>query len=285
MRLATLAITSLLLSSQTYSFEDTSPMPMMAEPQQEDSVDNEASNQEIVRSFSTVYKKKGKPRLAVFWNRKFDDQLSQWEQVARGSVSMQASLETEGHLPSSESEKDANGKALAKALGSAYIERKNPAQYRHGLGETSDFEFGSGFVQRMSSAGTKIIDRSTIMRLMQSNKQDTAGAEVITDRQVVETDALKGYADYIAELVFTRNSSAPVGMSFLVTVKDINTGEIVTMFKSDGEPPTVQQKAKLQVTDHGYDYVDDNNSDINPTDVGGQIALEMMSALTQVWIN
>lgn len=141
-----------------------------------------------------------------------------------------------------------------------------------------------------------MLDRSMILRLT-DNKTTKKGV----DYQLNETSALEGYADYLAEILMTPDEYAPIGMSFLVTIKDVSTGAIVAMLSSDGELKDLKDlfNDNWYVDNSGYNWVDgrppeqkwviDSDGykviDLEPSPklVGQQLAIELISELNSIW--
>lgn len=316
-----LAVFSGLVSFTSLADQLAAPAPMLAPPQPV--LTSEAWNEEqrtknvkplsargdILSQFRSAYDNSGNPGIAIFWNRKFSDRLSQWEALARRSVTGEAStnaadiFKKQGDIkkedvlgsaigslnnskPSGEvlGSYERNVQGGSRILAAEYIERKLDKEQRLGMGESRDFEFNAGFMQPFLSSSAKIIDRQAIMRLVERDNARDAGSEMIADYQKVETDALIGYADYLAEIVFTPNSSADLGMSFMVSVKEVATGRVVAMFKSDGTPPKKPvQPDQYIATASGYQKAVPEDKVGTPQEVGEQLAYETMEALTRIW--
>jgi hypothetical protein len=97
----------------------------------------------------------------------------------------------------------------------------------------------------------------------------------------VETDALRKYSDYIAEIIPANDSE------FMITVKDIKSGRIVTMFKSSGQSrsdaPAAQQ---WQATSRGFRKdaaAQQPQQSQTLYQLGEQLAVETMINLANSW--
>lgn len=290
--------------------QDPAAMPMMADP-----IDGKKSQEEtllnysqVKRAFQAAYSNVGEPSIAIFWNRKFDDQLSQWQADRRHSITgegsstasdifqKQGDIQQEDALnatvsaignaqPSGEilGSYERNTQGGSRILAAEYYESRKEQAKRRGLGEAADFEFGSGFMGPFLEQKANILDRDTIMRLVERDNTEEAGSEMIADYQKIETDALIGFADYFAEVLMTRDYEADLGMSFMVSIKEVATGRIVTMFKSAATPPEEDsKKAKFIATSSGYKKVASFET-TSPEDVGTQLAHETMVALSKIW--
>jgi len=212
----------------------------------------------VLNLFSDLYKKRGEPSIAIFWNRKFDSQLSQWKANDGGGL----------------------------------VENKEAQQPgREKLGEVESFEFSAGYMQPFLETSTKIIDREAIMRLTAHGASNDDnywykryGYRPTLDYQKVETKALVGYAQYFTEIIFASGKNTDVDVSFMVTVKEVSTGRVVAMFKSDGRPPIKKNLPQRWVAKNsGYELGMPSNELVLPKEVGKQLAYETMEALVKVW--
>lgn len=235
----------------------------------------------IINSFRQAYSKTGQPKLAVFWNRKFDDQLSQWYQVSRSTQTKTASnryeLSSDPAITRSINYDD-------KVAYTQYKEVRLDTRDRAGFNEADAFEFSSGFTSTLIDVPTKIIDRDTIMRLMDRKNAKDMGAALISDNQKVETDALVGYADYLAEILLARDPSAETGWSFMVSVMSLNDGRVVAKFKSEAKTPETPPEERWVATSKGYQKTTiRKEKESSLAQVGEQLAFETMHALTKAW--
>jgi hypothetical protein len=244
------------------------------------------AREELASNFLTAYKQEGEPKIAIFWNKKFDDQLSQWSATSRISTTGETSTDTKDKFePNSANEGYVrNTSGGSRIVEAKYTEEKIEAKKRDGFGELNDFSFSGGFVQSLLESGVYIIDRDAIMRLMQRDSAKSSGAEMISDAKKIETDALLGYADLLAEIVFSKEFSAasPMNREFLVTVKEISTGRLITMFRSSAMPSNIN---KFKASESGYDSVNVNLKDgsFRPELAGEQLAYELMQKLVKIW--
>ncbi len=239
---------------------------------------------QIANSFGRAYDNAGRPAIAIFWNRKFDDQLSQWYQTLRTSQTGESSSQVEDKFePKSGSEEEAYQRNISgggKIVSSQYIEKREKEQQREGLAEADQFEFAAGYTSTFLDVPAKILDRKAIMRIIQRDNARQAGAEMISDYQKIEADALIGYADYLAEVVLTKDASAATGFAFMVSVKSVSDGQVVAMFKSKGNSP-LASTSKWQASAGGYKQKSGGLG--TPNEVGEQLAFETMTALSKAW--
>jgi len=291
MRLTKLLVVLLsILTFITHSQEEHKPGKMLAPPASSKKVvvkDPQTERNEILKDFKSAYKKEGMPSIAIFWNRKFDDQLSQWYQEIRLSQTGEKSVKVSDKFEPKGGDEPAyerNVSGGGKIVSAQYVETRQDKKIREGFQESDSFDFSSGFTNIFLTIPAKIVDREAIMRLIQRDNSEEAGAEMISDFQKVETDALIGYADYLAEVILTPDPSGDTGWAFMVTVKSINDGQIIAMFKSTGNKPLDStQKAKWVTTSNGYEKQMPKRDITKPNGVGEQLAYETMKSLIKIW--
>lgn len=291
-------ILCIVLFISTYALSslavDHASMPMLTDPPSETETETEpaVSREDIVKIFSDSYQREGDPTIAIFWNRKFDDQLSQWEATHRrirekhvvgNPLQPSSSEDTNSRGELDDSLKEQN-KGERSVLISNYSERRANQQSRFGLGEGETFEFEAGYSQILIANKVKIIDRSAIMRIIERDNARESKTETLADYQKIETDALIGYADYLAEILFIKDNTADMGMAFMVTIKEVATGKIAAMFKSKGEV-VKNEKVETQwvVTANGYKLEELEGDMVTPNDIGEQLAFETMHNLCKGW--
>lgn len=230
----------------------------------------------IRSDFQQAHTGAGRPTLAVFWNRQLDDQLSQWYTGSRTISTHNNYWKGEGFTATQE----------RLDVETRFDDRPQP-------NELAGFEFDSGFTRTLLGTGVSLVDRSAIMRLTHSDAAEVADGIIAADYQQIEIDALKGYADLIAEILFVEGGESE--LVFLVTIKEVATGQIVTKFRS--KPYSFGQRYEEQwvTTANGYEKmsvrVEDPSApylrdDIDPETaeyVGWSVALQTMQALTKYW--
>jgi hypothetical protein len=258
-----------------------------------------------VSTFASAYLRANKPRIAVFWNRQFDDQLSEWEPVRRRrsvietESAYRAAAERNGlddmrsrwgtsatdGVPFGRSEnplREWGMEGSSRVVASEYEEIRGLAKSESGAQDGENVEFAAGFVHTLVESGTRIIDRNTIMRLVSNAQARTVGSDISRDYQNVETEALLSYADYLAEVVLLPGSAHSRNPSFMVSVKEVSTGTVVAMFTSDGQTE-VKGEEKWVATSNGYELIRDEVAAPTIREMAETLAHETMTALTRVW--
>lgn len=177
----------------------------------------EFKNRQIVSQFNDVYLAKKSPKFIIFWNKKYDDKISDWE-------------------PSSIQNKQVEILKGNNSKGSFYTEYskenrtkiKTTSFARPAPKETDLLQFQSVFTEVLGSANLKLIDRAAILRF--ASAKDSS--ETILDIKKLETSALSKYGDYLIEVLFIPDSQHPLGFSAAIEVKSVKTGQLVTKIRS-----------------------------------------------------
>lgn len=176
-------------------------------------------------AFRRAYRRAGSPRLAVFWNRAFDDHLRETE--AAGKVVVERNLAARNEKsgkPSTTREKE---------KWTISVENRRNSSRPQPLSEIATFKFQSGFLQPLMEAGAKVIDRAAIMRLTEARRalDDPAGG--VTDQRLVETVALMDRADLLIRIALSPSDKSPTGAFFDVSILEVKSGRIVARFFND----------------------------------------------------
>lgn len=236
---------------------------------------------EIVRSFAEAYRARGRPQLALFWNRRFDDRVTDWTSGVRVSETDRARLDASLN---GERTDGANAGSLQGALGVDLDRRRTveaawraPDQVRPGLPEALALELESGFVSAMSGARAVVLDRAAIMRL-----QDRAERSPSPDGRRIETDALLEHAVLLVEVLATHHPQTPLGAVFHVSVKDVQTGEIVTSLSSDGKEVAEAAPQRWEINERGIVRTSGQRLETARL-IGEDLALRTMAALADRW--
>jgi len=226
----------------------------------------------IARDFRAAYQRHSSPRIAVFWNRAFTDQLSQWIGSQRVVVASQGSV-AGGY--------GGNRLALKGSEQSAlYTESRQPDNPRQQMAELPAAEFETGFMEPFIAAGAKVVDRAATMRLARHKERGELGTDQVADPINVETAALVGYADVLAEILMIHSPDAPLGVKFRVNLKDVKTGQIIQTILTAAKPPK-SGKREWEATPQGY--AEKPEAPAEPGKVGRRLAFETMGAMTRVW--
>lgn len=238
--------------------------------------------EEIVKSFARAYQKQGRPRIALFWNRPYDDQASAWTEGLRVTESERTRLN--GTLSREHGEGAGATAPVAGSLSadlsrdrSVQAEWREPQRQRWNLDEALTLELEAGFTAALNEATVMVVDRAAIMRL-----QDRAHPAADADARRLETDALLGRADLLIEVLMAPYRPAPLGASFRVSVQEVRTGQIVANRTGDGHAAALTAGGRWQVGDDGFVAASGQRLE-SARLIGQELALTTMAALTERW--
>lgn len=232
----------------------------------------------LKKNFKLAHNRAGRPKLAVFWNRQLDDQLSQWYTASRNISTHDNWYKGKG-FTASQTRLDVETR---------FDDRPQP-------NELAGFEFDSGFTRTLLSSGVDIVDRASIMRLTHSKEKEAADKIVVADYQQIEIDALKDYADIVAEVLYAQENNKTGVPIFLITIKKVSDGRIITKFRSRPTQFEQQYEEKWVTTENGYEkqrvpivdeeapYLADGIEKGSLEYLGWSVALQTMDALTDYW--
>jgi hypothetical protein len=143
-------------------------------------------------------------------------------------------------------------------------------------------EFEAGFSRPLLSSGADLVDRAAIMRITDSNIGRGAGQERLDDAQLVETEALKSFADLLVQITMLDDADAPLDTAFRVQVTRMADGVIVADMVTRGRKELESQQRAWKATAGGY-VEDEGTKSVRVAALGRFVALETMQALAQRW--
>lgn len=245
-----------------------------------------ADKSSVNKNFRAAYDKALQPRIAIYLNRALSDEVREWKADERIVISdrikeqkvLDGIVEKKG-LELDETTKKHRDKNLA-AGGEYSISQQNLLEdsVRSPAGENWGWAFEDGFSKPFLEAGTKLIDRPTMMRLTAAEMVKNGDLQPQLSIRQVEMTALKGYADLLIEVLVTRSTTATGGYDYKVAVKDIQTGQLLSNTTTLDARAEQMRSTSYQATASGFQAKGDD-----PFLTGRQLALEVMDNLTQVW--
>jgi hypothetical protein len=213
--------------------------------------------------FRAAYRRRGSPRIAIFWNRSLTDQVDADHIDVESERGLAAVV---GDTPPTMG----IGVVSARDRMTAKAQIGSGAHVRV-LKEPDAWRVEQGFESQLQKAGARLVDRNAIVRLAGT----AAGAA--PDIQRVEVSALKGYADILVEILAARDSGSSSGYLFRATAKDVRDGRILADVTSDGlEKPAATEWV---ATARGFEKRE------HPTETpsGAPIARLLMDRLSSAW--
>ncbi len=223
-------------------------------------------------AFRRAYRRAGSPRLAVFWNRAFDDRLRETEAESR--------LVVERNFAARDEKSGKPAAMREKEKWTVSVESRRDGVRPQPLSEIAAFKFQAGFLRPLIEAGAKVIDRAAIMRLTEARRALDDPAGNVTDRQLVETEALMGRADLLIRLALSPSDESPTGAFFHVSIVEVKSGRIVASFFDDAAFADDRRKSWTAVRG-GYVRVT-RDPDGSLERVGRILAAQTMDALARL---
>ncbi|MFN3076850.1 MAG: hypothetical protein ABT940_08235 [Alphaproteobacteria bacterium] len=223
---------------------------VLAPPSGQDAAAQAAREGARLEKFRTAYQGRGRPRLAIFWNREFGDTLAEWYGDERVKITRNDGFNLTGDHNQSGT---TSGATLVEnqhriASGSA---RAQPT-------ESWTWEFQDGFLAPLLQAGAVVVDRAAIARFTAIK---SGGAEAPT----VEATSLQNMADYLVEVLMAPQALSTTGFELHARVIDTRTGQLLSQVNSrsmEGWEPREEYVA----TEHGYFKPDEDNQRFGPED-------------------
>lgn len=257
-----------LLPLNAQAANDHAAAPMKASPLKpltEDDLINEANASQRSESADSILKRfqqglgQNAPRMAIFWNREFNDQVSDWASRRRMVVSGEGSLS--GEIPEGNVNLDGKSRTAAQAE-TRSARRSGPA--------APAFDLQSGLVFQLTQAGVTVVDRDAIMRITDNALENGEFSRLSPDQARLEMRALEQHADHLMVL------SQIDAEQFQIRILDINSGAVQAMVSSNGVPPETDEDRRWIATDSGFEK---REKRVSLKDVGRELALQALASL------
>lgn len=230
----------------------------------------------VVQAFGSAYRRAGSPRIVVFWNRAFDDEVaSEFEDREVEHEVTDVSnhgIEQTTSGPSGQTVRREGGELTERmretTLGTKRV--KPAARARQG-GETVDWQLEDGFSAALGEAGVRLVDRGMVMRL---TGMDTGIGER-GNVQELETRGMSRYADIVLEVLAAPDSRASRGAAYRIVARDLRTARPLGSFTTTATPPTPH----LGFVAGPNGFVRETAPTPGPGQVGRQLGLETLAIL------
>lgn len=195
-----------------------------------------------VASFADAYRRNGKPRLALYWNRQLSEALTDWYSDVRVVNGSQSNSSMSG---------DFNLNQSSNSQNTLEVQRRVQDSRRGAVSESFEWEFQEAFLAPFLEAGATVVDRGAMMRL-------TAADQPASSEKTVEVRGLQGKADYLMEVLVSPNWKSSTGYELRTRIIEVKTGAIVAMVNSKNLKEWNPEK-QVVATDRGF--VDPNDED------------------------
>lgn len=189
----------------------------------------------VVGGFGESYRRNGKPRLALYWNRQLSEALSDWYSDTRVLNGSQTNSSMSG---------DFNLNQSGSSQNTLEIQRRVQDPRRGMTSESFEWEFQEAFLAPFLEAGATVVDRGAMMRF-------TAADEPTASEKTIEVRGLQGKADYLLEILVAPNWKSSTGYELRTRILDVKTGAIVAMVNSKNLKEWNPEK-EVVATDRGF---------------------------------
>lgn len=183
-------------------------------------------------AFSSAYAKAGRPAIVVLWNREFTDMLQQdsasqvsIDKSSSGSFNRQTSGSANSWSTDINTESRGNTTIMSQTVKSQQALRDGPI-------ERVNLQMRSAFMQTLSSAGVRLVDRNLVMRNTAASKK---GGNL--DSQEIEMAAMSKHAKILMEVLNTQDPASPTGWATYISIKRLADGVLLTEGYMDGRMP------------------------------------------------
>lgn len=187
--------------------------------------------------FDAVYAARRSPRIIIFWNRDFDEDVASEyenrhsEHEVESTTSNQLDEQTAG--PAGTLHRTEGGTVRERRLeGGDGLKRVRPAQRARVGTEAVDWQLEDGFSQQLLQHGARLVDRKLSMRLTGAR----SGAGERANMQEIEMRAAAGYAEIMLSVRQTQDLRAVGMVTFQVTATDLRTARVIARFSTTARP-------------------------------------------------
>lgn len=231
-------------------------------------------------SFQKAYVAQGSPRIAIFLNRNLSGEVRQWSTQNKLTTAGSGKISASG---ASFSQAEA-GAVKGEGNQTVYAQQYMDEQSQNFLPREDLWLIENGFIQPFMDTNTKLVDRSTIMRLAAATDPETRNSDYLISPKLIEMKSLAQYADIFIELLVTREPAQPTGFFMKASAKEIKSGRIlatVTTLTWDWDALQAQSEQAV-ATASGYEF--QTNKISIPLDyASGLLAGQLMTELQNRW--
>lgn len=227
--------------------------------------------------FRMAYARVGSPRIIVFWNQEFSDEVaSEYEDklfrdATTNEQETEVSEETSGPA-GAVATRDRN--LIRREISEETAATKRVRQKRAQLvSEPVMWQMEENFHQTLDTGGAVVVDRNLAMRRTGLSANAGERANV----QAIEMEALSANADIVVEVLMTPDSRAPDGISFRLSARDLRSGRMIVNFITAGRPHV----GPLPLVAGPGGFVRAGAPEPGPGEVASQLAIELLDALAR----
>lgn len=205
--------------------------------------------------FRSAYLRAKSPRIVIFWNREFTDEVGTSYDIVQQ------------HDRTDTVRRNSYNSSSETRLGL----RSNTDTRRYSANdEIGDFDTEQGFANTLAQAGVQLVDRTTIMRTTGVAKGAGDGSNI----QGLETEAVMAKADIIVEV--TQMGGRGDAIQYKLVARDIRRSRVLTAFRTDGHLPA--EAPRYVAGAHGFELAAPRGA--SDARIGSQMAIEFMSQIS-----
>ena len=232
----------------------------------------------VNQAFAATYRRAGSPRIVVFWNREFDDEVaSEYEDRTVDHEVTDTSnhaLEETTAGPSGQTVRREGGELTERMRETtAGTRRVKPAARAQQGGESTNWLLEDAFSAVLAQAGARLVDRKMVMRLTGSS----LGAGERANLQDLETRGMSRYADIVLEVLAAPDTGAPGGAAYRIVARDLRTARPLGSFTTSATPPV----GRLGYVAGANGFERATPPTPGPSQVGRQLGLETLMVLAR----
>jgi hypothetical protein len=229
---------------------------------------------DVFGTFRATYQAAGRPQVVLFWNTAFDDTTQMTHQTVdatkRGAKESTTSLRKETNGPAGAAVLTESDGGTNETVEHVRTERDvDPAKQSSVLSPRNAAELEATFRQQLESAGVRLLDRATAIRLTQAAR-DRSGV----DGKLIEADAVLK-AEMLLQIVMVQDASSPLGAGFKIAVTDVKTGTEVASLYTLATPQVAPPPGRYIATDNGFEWRQPRLR-VGVADVGVALSREVM---------
>lgn len=222
---------------------------------------------ETASTFKDLYQANDNPKFTIFWNRTFDDQLSEWRSASPLEVGTN-SLTVDDQKSSLNITSESSSRKLIQH---SDIARPAPD-------ENQFEEFKSAFINPFLKASTQFVDRNIIMR-QEAEAYSESDSSTLVDAKQIETKALQAKTDFIIQLLFIPTPQNELQFNVTLEIKHIKSGRLVAKVSSNKhELPTTWEASQ-----NGFIKIKKADNSLTFHTLGIEMAESTMTALIEFW--
>jgi hypothetical protein len=232
-----------------------------------------------VPAFKAAYERAGRPRVALLWNRLLDDQVDtpstrfDLSTTTRSAHSSELEERTAGDAGDS-TFRERNGSFSESRLRRQGIERATRPQRETRFSERDAALLLNAFSGEFARGGLQFVDRDLAIRATAASRHRDGG-----DPQLIETDAITGFADLLMEVLLVPDPEAPLAYGFDVRLKNLRTGQQVLSVYSQGRPGASPAQGRWEATSNGFEYRVPEAAAPSVQEIGSALAHDVMTVL------